>query len=584
VPIELAGGAAFPPIGDLPYMLTLPAYGFFWFLLAGEVDAPRWHTPAPDPLPEFVTLTVPGGRLDRALQGHEREHIERYALPEFLARQRWFAGKGETIRSVGITPVGAIPGQPNQLALLEAAGTGEEQRYFMPLSVLWGEDNLRFGAPKLSYTLAKVRHGPNLGALLDGSYDERFLRDLVNAMQRGSDVPAEGGTLRFHATEAFRSMELAGEVRPVGAEQSNVSLIVGDAAMVKIYRRVRRGEQPEIEVARFLTETAGFANTPAFLGSAEYVPADGEAMAFAAAFAFVRNQGDAWGVILDALDRNLDEFALLAHDDAGLAPGAMPGFTHPLDLAVTLGRRTAELHAAFATPTDDPAFAAETIGGEDVGRWVDAAIAEGEAAFARLERTAASLPEEARAEVAALLAARATVFDRLEAARRLGGSAGGSGLKTRIHGDYHLGQVLVAQDDVMIIDFEGEPQRDISERREKSSPLRDVAGMLRSFDYATYSSLDRLRTRHGNVEPHVRARALAWRDSAAQTFLNGYWPRAARAGLLPEDSEARRHLLEIFLFGKAFYEISYEAANRPAWISIPVRGVLDLIAPRESTS
>jgi maltose alpha-D-glucosyltransferase/alpha-amylase len=202
------------------------------------------------------------------------------------------------------------------------------------------------------------------------------------------------------------------------------------------------------------------------------------------------------------------------------------------------------------------------------------------------------MPDEARADVAALLGARQTISSRLESARGLGGSGagpgsgaiGGSGLKTRIHGDYHLGQVLVAQDDVMIIDFEGEPQRDISERREKSSPLRDVAGMLRSFDYATYSSLDRLRTRHGHVEPFVRDRALAWRDAATQTFLNGYWPRAARAGLLPEGSEARRRLLEIFLFQKAFYEISYEAANRPAWISIPVRGVLDLIAPREATN
>src|SRR5687768_15998266 len=160
VPIELTGGAAFPPVGDLPYMLTLPAYGFFWFLLAPEAEAPRWHVPAPDPLPEFVTLTVPGGRIERALQDRERHQLERFALPEFLARQRWFAGKGAAIQEVGVTPIGSIPGEPNQLIVVETARTdGGEQRYFLPLSVIWGEDNLRFGAPKLSYTLAKVRYG-----------------------------------------------------------------------------------------------------------------------------------------------------------------------------------------------------------------------------------------------------------------------------------------------------------------------------------------------------------------------------------------------------------------------------------------
>jgi maltose alpha-D-glucosyltransferase/alpha-amylase len=579
VPIELTGGAAFPPIGDLPYMLTLPAYGFFWFLLAAEADAPRWHTPAPDPLPEFVTLTAPGGSLDRALAGHERQHLERDALPDFLARQRWFAGKGAAVRSVSLTPIGALPGQTNQLVLLNTGSSAEEQRYFMPLSVLWGEDHLRFGAPKLSYTLAKVRHGPNLGALLDASYDDRFIHDLIAAMHRGGDLPALNGSLRFDATAAFRELDLSGEVRSVGAEQSNVSVIVGETAMLKLYRRLRSGEQPEIEVARFLTEVAGFANTPAYLGSAVYARQDSEPMALAAAFAFVRNQGDAWGVLLEALDRDLYQFALLPRDETAGIPGEPTIFAHPLDLATVLGRRTAELHSAFATPTEDPAFAAEPVDSSDLARWVDAAQADSENALAQLESARSTLPEEAQASIAELLGSRQAIRDRLDSMRRLPAS----GLKTRIHGDYHLGQVLVAQDDVMIIDFEGEPQRNVAERREKTSPLRDVAGMFRSFDYAAWSALERVRATHGQIDPHVRARAFAWRDAAAQNFLSAYWPRAARGGLLPEDIEARRNLLELFLLQKAFYEIGYEAANRPTWLPIPVRGVLDLLSPERTS-
>ncbi len=576
VPIELTGGAAFPPVGDLPYMLTLPAYGFFWFLLAPEAEAPRWHVPAPDPLPEFVTLTVPGGRIERALQDRERNQLERFALPEFLARQRWFAGKGAAIREVGVTPIGSIPGEPNQLIVVETARTdGGEQRYFLPLSVLWGEDNLRFGAPKLSYTLAKVRYGPNLGALIDAAYDERFIRDLVTAMRDGSDRPAQNGSFRFAASEAFRALDLSGDLRNVGGEQSNVSVILNDAAMVKIYRRLRRGEQPEIEAARFLTEVAGFQNTPAYYGSAEYVTAEGDRMALAAAFAFVRNQGDAWSVVLDALGRDLDETALTARDEAGQAESAARSFSHPLDIGLVLGKRTAELHGAFATPTDDPAFAAEPAGADDISRWVDAAVAQAERALIALDRASLTLPDEAREDVRILGESRPALLDRLQAMR----GRDVTGLKTRTHGDYHLGQVLIAQNDVMIVDFEGEPGRELDERRHKTSPLRDVAGMLRSFDYAAVSALDALRARQGQVDAALRQRARAWRDQATRDFLGAYWPTAERAGLVPNDAELGRNLLDLFLLEKAFYEISYEAANRPAWISIPVRGILDLIAP-----
>jgi maltose alpha-D-glucosyltransferase/alpha-amylase len=576
VPIELTGGAPFPPIGDLPYLLTLPAYGFFWFLLTDEADAPLWHAHTPDPLPEFVTLTAKGGRIDPVLEGRELQTLERDVLPQLLPNQRWFAGKGAKIRKTNVTVLGSIEAgdEPNKLLIVEAdTGDGGAQRYFLPVTILWGEQNLSFGAPKLSYTLARVRYGPVLGALIDGSYDERFIGDLFRTMRDGGELTVPGGRIVFSGTEAFGSLDIGGEIRGVGVEQSNVSVIIGDVAMLKIYKRLSEGEQPEIEVARFLTEEAGYRNTPPYLGSAEYVPDSGEPVALAAAFGFVRNQGDAWGVILDALERDLDEYALLPHDEAGNLTVPEPGFSYPLNLAAQLGRRTAELHAAFAVPTRNEAFKAEPVKVGDIRRWVSDVVDDGKRALAGLDRIV-GLSEEMRADVAMLLAARKPLLDRLAGMRQLRAS----GRKTRIHGDFHLGQVLVAQDDIVIIDFEGEPQRSLAERREKSSGLRDIAGMLRSFDYAAWSAIDRIRTRGGSVELRVAKRAFAWRDQAVGEFLAVYWPLAEEAGILPEP-ETRDSLLELFRIQKAFYELGYEASNRPAWLSIPVRGLLDLIVP-----
>ncbi len=583
VPIELMGGAPFPPVGDLPYMLTLPAYGFFWFLVAPEADAPQWHVVTPDPLPEFTTLTAPGGRIDRALEGRELANFERYALPDFLQHQRWYAGKSTTMQQASATLLGAVPGEPNEI-LIATVETGDgPQRYFLPVSVLWGEQNLTFGAPKLSYTLAKVRAGANLGALIDACHDERFVGDLVRAIRADTETAAAGGTLRFSSTQAFRDLEPEEEVHAIGGEQSNVSVILGESAMLKMYRRLRQGEQPEIEVARFLTEVAGYKNTPPYYGSAEYRPDDAPPLGLAAVFGFVRNQGDAWGVILDALERHVDEFAFMPHDEAATAAGAagdapLPPppeteFPYPLTLGAILGKRTGELHAAFAVPTDDPAFAAEPVTSADIAHWVDRTLDETQRSLHALEQAMPTLPDDVREEAAALLDSRSALAERIEAVR----GRAPTGVKTRIHGDFHLGQVLVAQHDVMIIDFEGEPQRDLAERREKTSPLVDVAGMLRSFDYVAWAALDRLLARHGQIDGAVHQLAAEWRDSATRDFLDAYSLAAEPGGFLPTEPNARSGLLDLFKIRKASYEIGYESANRPSWVPIPVRGLLDLL-------
>ena len=568
VPIELTGGEAFPPTGDLPYLLTLPGYGFYWFVLADEAEAPRWRMEAPTPLPEFVTVTAPGGSLRRALDNPaERRLLERYALPAFMAGQRWFAGKGERIARVETRPIATLPGETNRLVIADVTtGAGDTRSYFVPLSVLWGEENLRFLAPKLSWTLARIRTGARLGAVLDASYDERFHRDLLATIRDGGTLEAEGGTLRFTGTEALSAIDLDGPFRSVGVEQSNVSFIANDEAIVKIYRRLRTGEQPEIAVTRFLTETAGYRNTPPFLGAVEYVPTDGTPQALAIVLGFVRNQGDAWDATLNALDVDLHARELEPED------AEPPHFGHPLDLGPVLGRRIAELHAAFTAATPDRRFRTEAITTRDLVRWARETARDVNHALDVVRKALPGLEGEAREDALALSRGRKGLLARIA---RLGELAP-SGRKSRIHGDLHLGQVLVAQDDAYIIDFEGEPQRNLAERRAKTSPLRDVAGLLRSLDYAAWSAIDRVRSRTGTVDARLRDRALAWRDTATAEFLTAYDTTAEDGGFLPE-ARLRRTLLDLFLIQKAAYEVQYEAANRPAWLPIPIRGLLGIM-------
>jgi maltose alpha-D-glucosyltransferase/alpha-amylase len=575
VPIEMAGRSAFPPIGDLPYLVTLPGYGFYWFLLAEEAAAPQWHLPLPEVLPEFVTLTTRDGRIDTALAGRNIHQFDDDVLPTFLKLQRWFGAKDREIKRVTLTPLAPLEQGAQLLTTIDVETDGSIQRYFLPLSTKWGDENVAFGAPKLSYTIAKLRRGSRVGALVDGAYDEDFTGGLLGHLRERTTLSAsDGGHILFHSGPAMARLENVGSPRPLGVEQSNVSIAYGDSLILKIYRRLREGLQPDVEVARFLTETAGFENTPAFLGCIEHKPAEGEATTLAAAFAFVRNQGDAWEAVTTALQRDINEVAGPGHEPA-LADEPLP-FLFPLSLGEVLGRRTAELHDALAIETDDPAFQAEPIGTGDVETWVRETTDEVAAMLSQLRSAQGRLDADAAAAADAVLTAEARLTARINAAA----SIVPQGYRTRIHGDYHLGQVLVAQNDLMIIDFEGEPGRSLQERRSKSSPLRDVAGMLRSLDYAA-ATVERLQDI--STAPNGKAvlkRLRQWRDETSAGFLSAYFTHGS--GRSKTDEQSSRALLDVFLIQKAAYEIGYELANRPSWVGIPLRGLLDLIAGEPS--
>jgi maltose alpha-D-glucosyltransferase/alpha-amylase len=355
-------------------------------------------------------------------------------------------------------------------------------------------------------------------------------------------------------------------VRTPALEQSNTAVFFGAKLFLKGYRRMRAGINPELELGRFLTEASPFASISPVLGAVEYLePGAEEPITLAVLQQFVENQGDLWALICAHLGRMLA--MPKAQQDAGVETIAADFHLNRMAL---LGRRVGELHVALGKATGDAAFDPEPVGAADLEAWKAAIERELEATFDLMQGALDGMPEKSRAQLAPLLERRRQLRERVRAlAVPLAGLA-----KTRFHGDLHLGQVLVAQDDFVIVDFEGEPGRSLEERRAKGSVLRDVAGMVRSFSYAAHAAA--LRGEPGTVTDQGLEALAAWEREARHYFLEGY--RKATHGLaaVPAADAAFAALLDLFLIEKALYELRYEIANRPDWIEIPLRGLLEL--------
>ncbi|KQO71778.1 alpha-amylase [Methylobacterium sp. Leaf87] len=567
VPIELTGGSEFPAIGELPYLLTLPSYGFYWFSLS----AANTGSIGPQPeTPELFTLVLTGG-IDTLMAGRERTAFERTVAPRFIATRRWFGAKGSRIKSVQVIDSVALKDDTGEARFLLPRvavhlANGERQDYFVPVAV----DEGREDETLMPFAVARVRRGPRTGLLFGASASPAFAVAMVEGMREGRELPTETGKLVFSTTSAFDPAITfdAGEVRNLSAEQSNTSIAIGSKMMLKLLRRLQTGVHPEIEVGRFLTETAHFSNTPALLGVVEHVDPDGVRTAIAVLQKFVPNQGDAWTLMLEGLRRDFDTVVLAPESEA---PTPDEAFESHLRWAVLLGRRTAEMHNAFAVETDDPAFAAEPFEHADLQALGEDTRRQAERAFRGLDALAGRAANVASTELAGR---RREVEDAIEA---LTARAPVGAMKTRIHGDYHLGQVLAAEDDLIIVDFEGEPSRPADERRLKSTPLRDVAGMMRSFAYGAETVTREIAVRFADSEERARRASIAWRGMIDAAFLDGYREAVSVSRAAVTDAETESRLLKLCLLTKALYEVDYEANNRPDWIEIPARGVLTIL-------
>jgi maltose alpha-D-glucosyltransferase/alpha-amylase len=494
------------------------------------------------------------------------EHFETEVLARYVETQRWYAAKGEPVKRAKLADWALWEaGRAScMLALLEIEGA----TYFVPLSLAWEdreEERVRALGPAV---VAKARQQARVGVIADALADEEFCRAVVEAIGAGREIATAQGKLRFTPTSAFAS--LAGEDYmglPVGrpqAQSSNTVVTLGERLFLKGYRCVRPGMNPEYEVGRFLTEQARFANCVPVAGAIEYVARDGTTMTLGLLEAYVSNQGDGWTYTLEYLGRFFDQPRTAVEAPAQDAHGAY------LALTRVLGTRTGELHTAFARASGDPAFDPEPVAAEDIAGWKRRVQEEATATLQLLEKNLNQLVLPAREAATELLAQRKQLAARIDSCS----PAPDPALKIRCHGDYHLGQVLLAKNDFRIIDFEGEPARPLAERRGKHSPLRDVAGMLRSFDYARWTAL-RAVTPGPQDHDRLAALALEWRDAARRTFLEGYEEATRITGIYGSFPEVRP-LLELFELEKAFYELRYEINNRPGWVLL---GIHELTRP-----
>jgi maltose alpha-D-glucosyltransferase/alpha-amylase len=403
----------------------------------------------------------------------------------------------------------------------------------------------------------------------DAFADEMFCRAMVAAMASGREIAMSSGKLQFRRTAAFS--EIAGTdfaalpvERPRGSS-SNTVVNMRERLMLKGYRRLRVGLNPELEMGLFLTEVAHFANCAPLAGVLEYIANDGQTRLLAMLQAYVANQGDGWTYSLEYLRRHLEQYRTTPAGDA------VPLNAHEayLNLIRVLAQRTAELHQALARPTQDPAFSPVPLARADVDAYRQRALDEARGALDLLAANLEALAPGDRERANAVLVQREALLARIEACA----AATPAGKKIRIHGDYHLGQVLVTRNDFVIIDFEGEPGHSLEQRRAKHSALRDVAGMLRSFSYVQQSAVRSVA--HNEAEAAKLAPlARSWENEARTAFLSAY-EAAGRKAALYESLLPGHGLLGLFEIEKALYELRYEIGNRPAWVGIPLQGILD---------
>jgi maltose alpha-D-glucosyltransferase/alpha-amylase len=579
VPVEMLGRTTFPPIGDLPYLLTVAAHGFYWFSLTTDAEAPSWHEQITtiDERPVLVLFDgwsslfrdrVVPWRIGMAEK--MRAQFESDTLPRFIETQRWYAAKGTPIdRARIVDHVLLQEGKVSWVAaLLEVVAGAETAGYFMPLALAWEERDEERLRNLSTAAVAKVRQQASVGVMGDAFADETFCRLVVKAMGERREIACAQGKLQFRPTAAFdrlagADLDSLAVARPQGSS-SNTVVVMGDRLILKGYRRLRTGTSPELEMGLYLTDVVHYANCAPLAGVLEHRDKDGEPRLLALLQAYVANQGDGWTYSLEYLRRHLEEHRTTP------ASEALPALHEPyLALVRVLAVRTAELHRALSTPTKDPVFAPEPLSRADVEGYRQRAADEAKSAITLLKAHLNDLGAPERDKANAVLGGA----DRL--LKRIGSLASEEpkGAKIRIHGDYHLGQVLLTRNDFVIIDFEGEPGHSLEARRAKHSPLRDVAGMLRSFSYVEHSALKSVA--HDEVEyAKFAPLARSWAIEVRSAFLAAY-DAAARGISLYGALTAGIGLLGLFELEKALYELRYELGNRPGWAGIPLQGILE---------
>jgi len=553
-PVELSGGISFPLVGQLTYLLTLPPYGFYWFKLSAEAAPPAWSSATEGPVTEQYTFVLRNGLSELATAGR-RELVDDVLLT-YVPHRRWFQRKDERIDGIEIAVLEGIGNRDLAYMEIDVRTETATDRYTLPLAAAW-ED-----APshpfEANLALGRVRRGRRVGLLTD-AFASPLLSDwILDGLSKGGSQQVGDCEIVFRPTPAFARLALKpdDEYHWPAAEQTNSSVIVGRKAVVKLLRKLNVGIHPEAEMCGFLTER-GFAGTPPFLGEVLRVDSEGRTATIAIAQSFIDNQGDGWRWTIDRLSRAVDE-------------GSMPFVDEECELsnyeafALKVGLRIGQMHGLLASADTTDAFRPERVTASDAKVLAQKIVEQ-------LDRVLAieTDRDEERQVLSRLRGRRRQIVAFIRDRMRL--AVGQT--RTRIHGDLHLGQLLVTAADVVIIDFEGEPLRPLAERRAKSLPLRDVAGMMRSFHYACAQVHRRSPQPASKSEEKADAIFEEFREVARKSFFEGYAEgRGAPLG------ENELQILQVLMLEKAIYEALYEVRNRPDWLGVPLEGIEELTA------
>ncbi|MFC2008433.1 maltose alpha-D-glucosyltransferase [Chloroflexota bacterium] len=597
-PVELFGHNEFPSLTESPYPLALGPYGFYWFALEPAKGDQASAMRQADQVASIINLRRgPEDVLRKTFRPRLGTALQRYAR-----RSRWFGGKARRIRTStveDIVPVESLTTTAYLVVVRIDYTEGESQSYLVPICIVRGERATQLHAESPQSVVATLETRADQSdtphILIDALALPEFREMLLNGIARRRSFRGESGEISFHRTRAVFTRARGPiseplESIPLKAQQSNSSVAYSDRFMLKLYRRLEDGMSPELEIGRFLTERQPHTNAPRVAGAIEYSRGvNTEPITLGVLHTYVRNEGDAWQYTLDTLDRYFDHAqtilsqkapaplsrSLLQISQEEMPDVAVEAIGPYLESARVLGQRTAELHLALASAVEDESFAPE-----EFSAIYQRSLYHGNRAYAvqvlnALRGSLQSLPSSVQSDAEAVLAQEGLIADRFQAVTRRKMTA----MRIRCHGDFHLGQVLHTGSDFVIIDFEGEPTRSLGERRIKHSPLKDVAGMIRSFGYASHVAL------HGEASAVIRSEDIPRLNDWAQTwflwvagiYLRAYLNLISDAPILPAKMEDVAVILDSYLLQKALYEVAYELNNRPDWLHVPLRGIRQVL-------
>lgn len=570
----------FPPVREGDYALTLGPHNHFWLLMTPSVPISIAEVDKKE-----VSVFEIEGSWESIFEGKDKGKFEAEVLSNFLRSCRWFREKAKAIRRVKIVENCLVDKSHPcfRLLIIEVSYTeGLPSLYLLPLAFSMLPKAQKILEEAGHAVICRLHIGNEVGIIYDASYDEEFQKKLLALMSTSKKIKGRYGDFVFYRGKNFKKL-LKGDTLPLSSrlvkvEQSNTSFFYGDKFFLKLYRRLDEGRNPELEILQILTEKTRFSNIPAFAGFIDYKTQQSkETMTVALLQEFITNVGDAWTFSQNELREYFEK--VLSRKELDISKCKCPEVMEELigglylEMVSLLGIRTAEFHLAMSSISDEEGFSPEPFSILYQRSFYQSIKILVNKNIQLLRKKANEIPEFIKASAELIISSENEILRWVQMAlsKKL------STEKIRIHGDFHLGQVLFTGKDFVIMDFEGEPQRALSERKLKYSPFKDVAGMIRSFHYAAFAAIFLSSTFREEDTDRLKLWIEPWYQYVSEVYLKSYLKTVKDSSFVPKQKEEMKTLLNIFLLDKAIYELGYELNNRPDWIVIPIKGIESII-------